>query len=211
MKLLAGYPLAMEVVLANLPRQSPGEILAALDAADVALDSGSAEKTESILKCVEYSHSNLSETAQTLLLSLAPFSGFIDRRDLPNYVKQLQQFPLFQPYPVEAFDSAIQEAIHWGLLSPISEDHPELLTIQPIFPYFLKTKLNQLEEKDRSSIQTAFKLHYQWLADSYQQWMDSKEPQQRQMDILFCRWEYENLFQALQLCLARQESIAIYF
>jgi hypothetical protein len=38
MKLLAGYPLAMEVVLANLKQQSPGEILEKLQAADVNLD-----------------------------------------------------------------------------------------------------------------------------------------------------------------------------
>jgi len=38
MKLLAGYPLAMEVVLANLRQQSPKEILEKLQAADVNLD-----------------------------------------------------------------------------------------------------------------------------------------------------------------------------
>ena len=87
MTVLAGYPLAMEVVLANLGRQSAAEVLAGLDAADVDLDSGEADRTKSILKCVEYSHSNLSAAAQKLLLCLAPFKGFIDRADLPNYVK----------------------------------------------------------------------------------------------------------------------------
>jgi hypothetical protein len=84
---LADLSPAMEVVLANLRRQSPGEILQALDAADVGLDVESQDKTKSILKCVEYSHSNLSETAQKLLLCLVPFSSFIDRRDLPNYAE----------------------------------------------------------------------------------------------------------------------------
>ena len=40
MKVLAGYPLAMEVILANLEHQTPTEILAGLDAADVDLDLG---------------------------------------------------------------------------------------------------------------------------------------------------------------------------
>ncbi|MFN6199058.1 MAG: CHAT domain-containing protein, partial [Dolichospermum sp.] len=64
MKLLAGYPLAMEVVLANLQKQTPQEILQGLQAADVNLDVASEDKTKSILKCVEYSHSNLSPEAQ---------------------------------------------------------------------------------------------------------------------------------------------------
>ncbi len=85
MQVLAGYPLAMEVVLANLKQQSPAEILAALQAADVDLDVNDKDKTKSILKCVEYSHSNLSPEAQKLLLCFAPFSSFIDRSEIPNY------------------------------------------------------------------------------------------------------------------------------
>ncbi|MFM7383153.1 MAG: CHAT domain-containing protein, partial [Microcystaceae cyanobacterium] len=114
LKVLAGYPLAMEVVLPNLSRQSPGEVLAALQAADVDLDTGSEDRTRSILKCVEYSHSNLSDAAQKLLLCLAPFSNFIDRSDLPNYATQLQKLEPFQDYDFSLFDGAIQEAIHWG-------------------------------------------------------------------------------------------------
>jgi len=119
MKLLAGYPLAMEVVLANLKQQSPAEIVEGLEKADIALDSGSEDKTESIVQCVEYSHRNLSAAAQRLLLCLAPFSGFIWRDVIGNYVDELQQLAPFQDYPFEEFEAAIQEAINWGLLSPI--------------------------------------------------------------------------------------------
>ena len=141
LKVLAGYPLAMEVVLPNLSRQSPGEILTALQAADVDLDTGSEDRTRSILKCVEYYHSNLSQEAQRLLLCLAPFSGFIFRGGIPNYAEELRKLEPFQDYDFSLFDGAIQEAIHWGLLEPMDEEEP-LLTIQPVFPYFLKTKLN---------------------------------------------------------------------
>jgi len=112
MKVLAGYPLAMEVVLANLKNLSSQEILAKLAAADINLDTGSEDKTQSILKCVEYSHSNLSADAQKLLLCLAPFSGFIDRSDIPNYAKQLQKLEPFQDDEFDKFDEAIQEAIN---------------------------------------------------------------------------------------------------
>jgi len=153
MDLLAGYPLAMEVVLANLARQTPQDILAALHAADVDLNVGGEDKTNNILKCVEYSHSNLSADAQKLLLCLAPFNSFIDRADLENYGKQLKQREAFKDYNFDQFDDAIQEAIQWGLLSPLRADTPRLLTIQPIFPYFLRTKLNALDATVREALE----------------------------------------------------------
>ena len=212
MKLLDGYPLAMEVVLANLARQSAGEILAGLDAANVALDSGSVDKTESILKCVEYSHSNLSASAQKLLLCLAPFKGFIDRADLANYAQQLQQLEPFADWAFELFEEAIEEAMRWGLLSPYFEGGDgRLLRIQPVFPYFLKTKLAESDEAVREGLATGFKEHYKGLAAQYQQMMQSKEPEQRNNGQAFCQLEYENLFSALQISLQRRENPTIFW
>ncbi|MBE9117484.1 tetratricopeptide repeat protein [Lusitaniella coriacea LEGE 07157] len=223
MKLLAGYPLAMEVVLGNLSRQTPTEVLEALQAADVDLDTGSEEKTKSILKCVEYSHSNLSPEAQKLLVCLAPFSGFIDRTDIPRYVAQLQELEPFKEYEFEKFDGAIQEAIHWGLLSPALSPNPspnsgrgeqeneQLLLIQPLFPYFLKAKAKELDETTQDALWEGFKNHYRGLGGYYQQLMESKDAQERQLGIAFCRWEYENLYNALLVCLEKQESVDIFF
>ncbi|MCC5640220.1 tetratricopeptide repeat protein [Nostoc sp. CHAB 5844] len=210
MNLLAGYPLAMQVVLANLRKQSPQEILQGLQAGDVDLDTGSGDKTKSILQCVEYSHSNLSPSAQKLLLCLAQFSKFIYTPAIPHYVQQLQSFELLKDYPFDKFSDAIQEAINWGLLSPMDEEL-QLLTIQPVFPYFLKTKLETLDEATRTALREGFKNHYQVVAGYYQQLMDSKDAQERQWVISFCRLEYENLYNALQICLEKQESISIYF
>ncbi|MCA2655404.1 tetratricopeptide repeat protein [Microcystis sp. M061S2] len=210
MKLLAGYPLAMEVVLANLKRQSPEEIWQGLQLAEL-VNVGDENKTNNIIKCVEYSHSNLSEEAQKLLLCLAPFSGFIHRGVIPIYSQQLQQLEPLQGYQFDQFDAAIEEAIHWGLLSPMSEELPYLLTIQPIFPYFLKTKLKELAPETQAAIWEGFKNHYRDLAVYYDTLLDSKNPQEKQWGILFCRWEYENLFNALQICLEKQEDINIFF
>jgi tetratricopeptide (TPR) repeat protein len=233
MKLLAGYPLAMEVVLANLKQQSPGEILQGLEKADITLDSGSGDKTESIVQCVEYSHRNLSVEAQQVLLCLAPFSGFIHRGGIPNYVEELQKLEPFRDYRFEKFDEAIQEAINWGLLSALTpnpsqpspqpsasgrgsesrggQDEEILLTIQPVFPYFLRTKLNELDDATREALREGFKNHYLGLAGAYRQWMESKEAQERQWGIFFCRLEYENLYNALQICLEKQETVDIFF
>ena len=211
MKVLAGYPLAMEVVLANLKNLSSQEILAKLAAADINLDTGSEDKTQSILKCVEYSHSNLSPDAQKLLLCLAPFSGFIDRSDILNYAKELQKLEPFQDYDFDGFDGAIQEAINWGLLSLLDENIPQLLQIQPVFPFFLKAKLAEIDAATRESLREGFKNHYIGLARDYNRYMKSKEPQERQIGIFFCRLEYENLYNALQICLEKQETIDIFF
>ena len=209
MKLLAGYPLAMEVVLANLKNQKPEEILSGLQAADIDLDTESEDKTKSIIQCVEYSHSNLSPEAQKLLLCLAPFSGFIFRGPIPDYSKELQKLEPFKDYPFDQFDEAIQEAINWGLLSQ-DENSPELLTIQPVFPYFLKNKIrddNSLHE----GLQEGFKIHYSFLADVYLKLMQPKNAQVRQWGIDLCRLEYENLYNALQICLQNQDSINIFY
>jgi tetratricopeptide (TPR) repeat protein len=211
MGLLAGYPLAMEVVLANLRRQSPGEVLEALRLADVGLDRVGQDKTTSILKCVEYSHSNLSESAQQLLLCLAPFSSFIDRSDLPNYEKQLQRLEPFKDFDFAGFDEAVQEAIDWGLLSLTDAGSDNLLSIQPVFPYFLQMRLNESTNEIQSALQDGFKNHYRGLAYSYDQLMQSKDPQEKQLGTFFGRLEYENLYAALQTCLKKHESFTDIF
>ncbi len=210
LKLLAGYPLAMEVVLANLKYQSPAEILAKLEVADGSLDTGKEDKTSSILKCVEYSHSNLSEEAQKLLLCLAPFSGFIFQSGISYYTEELKKLEPFKDYPFHQFDSAVEEAINWGLLSP-DEENPKLLTIQPVFPYFLQTKVNELPEEMGEALQEGFKNHYVGLANSYNQLMESKEADKRQSGIFSCRLEYENLYHGLVLSLKKQETVDIFF
>jgi tetratricopeptide (TPR) repeat protein len=86
-----------------------------------------------------------------------------------------------------------------------------LLTIQPVFPYFLKTKLGTLDESTREALQEGFKNHYQGLAGDYNQLMESKDAQDRQLGRFFCEQDYENLYNALKICLEKQESINIFF
>ncbi len=207
MKLLAGYPLAMEVVLANLKKQSPAEVLVGLQAADLELDRQGEDKTRSILKCVEYSHSNLSPDAQKLLLCLAPFSGFIWQGGIFDYGEELKKLEPFKDYPFDKFDAAIEEAINWGLLSP-SQDVTTFLTIQPIFPYFLKAKL---DDEAREALEEGFKNHYIKLANYYNQLMQSKKAKKRQLGIFSCLLEYKNLYNALLLGLKKHETVNIFF
>ncbi|MHC5756072.1 MAG: tetratricopeptide repeat protein, partial [Nostoc sp.] len=70
---------------------------------------------------------------------------------------------------------------------------------------------NELDAATREALQEGFKNHYIGLARDYNRYMESKEPQERQIGIFFCRLEYENLYNALQICLEKQESIDIFF
>ncbi|NCR66329.1 MAG: tetratricopeptide repeat protein [Microcystis aeruginosa LL11-07] len=210
MKLLAGYPLAMEVVLANLKRQSPEEIWQGLQLAEL-VNVGDQDKTNNIIKCVEYSHSNLSEEAQKLLLCLAPFSGFIYLDIIPYYAKELQKFNSFSHYPFEQFGQAIQEAISWGLLAPIDARNPHLLNTQPVLSFFLKTKLKEESNSLYEDLQEGFKQLYLELSRHYKQQLESRNPEEQAQGKFFCQKDYENLYNALEMCLDKQEDIGIFF
>jgi len=127
-----------------------------------------------------------------------------------NYIAELQKLEPFQDYQFEQFEAAIQEAINWGLLSPIDPGLPGL-KIQPVFPYFLQRKLATVELATREELLEGFKKHYLVLSNDYKLFMESKDPQQRQLGMSLCKWEYENLYNALQICLAKQASVRIYF
>ena len=119
-KVLDGFPLALEVVLANLTHQTPTEVLAALQAGDVSIDpkSDSQDKTESILRCIDYSHSNLSPEAQQLLLCLAPFTSVIDTGTLDNYTAHLRQQPVLATLQFERWPEVITGGRELGFTQP---------------------------------------------------------------------------------------------
>ncbi|HJT56452.1 MAG TPA: CHAT domain-containing protein, partial [Ktedonobacteraceae bacterium] len=220
LKLLDGFPLALEVVLANLAHQQPGEIVEALQAGDVSLDTDESkqqgkdifeQKTESILRCIDYSNSNLSPDAQQLLLCLAPFTSVIWLDMLENYTNHLKQQPILSTLPFERWPEVLQEAANWGLLSP-DADIPRFLHLQPILPYFLRNRLSKPEQAEmRQAIETAFRQHYDQVGDMLYDLLESKEPQERQAGQVLVSLEYENLVTALNLALAAQVSIINYY
>ncbi len=213
LKLLDGFPLALEVVLANLARQTPLEVLKALQAGDVTIKVGDSEKrTENILRCIDYSHSNLSREAQQLLLCLAPFTSVIWQNMLDQYTTYLRQQPALSVLPFERWREVIREAQNWGLLSP-DPDIPGFLHPQPILPYFLRIRLHAPEQAEmQHAAETAFRFHYDQVARMLNQLLRSKEPQERQVGQLLTSLEYENLMTAMHLGLDAQVSIyELYF
>jgi tetratricopeptide (TPR) repeat protein len=208
LRLLDGYPLPLEVVLANLARQTPAEVLAALAAGDVALDRGDTQKkTESILRCIDYSHSNLSPDAQGLLACLAPFTSVVNAGLLPQYTEELRQQPALAGLPFARWPEVLREAADWGLLTPDAA-LPGLLRLQPIFPYFLRSRLQAPEQAAvRSAVEAAFRQHYDDLGGAIADLLQSKEAKEKQLGQALARLEYENLAHALELALEARASI----
>ena len=207
-KLLDGFPLALEVVLSNLTRQTPSEVLAALQAGDVSLNVGSSqERTENIVRCIDYSHSNLSAEAQQLLLCLAPFTSVLGQMLLDRYTNHLKQQPALTTWPFDQWQQVIEAAINWGLLSPDPEI-PSFLRIQPTLPYFLRTRLHIPEQAEIcAAIETAFRELYDQVGNTLYSFLKSKDPQERSLGQLLASLEYENLVMALNLALKAQMSL----
>ena len=208
--LLQGYPLALEVVLANLSRQTPAEVLSALQAGDAALEQGQS-KAESILRCIDFAHSNLSPETQGLLLCLAPFTAVLWEDMLEKYTARLWEQPALSDLPFERWPQVLQEAADWGLFSP----HPDLsgfMRLQPVLPYFLKHRLAAPEQAEvRGAIETAFRRHYDRLSRTMAQLINSQEAEEKQLGQVLVRLEYENLSTALNLALASRVSVLHFY
>ena len=217
MKLLGGYPLAMEVVLSNLARSTPAEVLDRLEAADIDLDnqSATAGKTDSIIKCIDYSHSNLSEPAQQLLLTLAPFTGVVRKNWLENYSNRLLAQPALAGLPCDKWNEVLKEAEKMGLLKPHEDEwlaENGYLRLQPVFPFFLKSRLHDPAQAERKeAIETAFREHYEGIGGFLGELTDSKEAGQQQVGFKLIGVEYENLYTALQIALKQQNTIESVF
>ena len=110
-----------------------------------------AEKTSSILRCIEYSHSNLSPEAQALLACLAPFTAALNVGALNAYSEKLQEESVgallaapapgqraqqAAPLQFDRWGEVLQEAVNWGLLTPFDVAGNQYLRIQPVFPIF---------------------------------------------------------------------------
>ncbi|MCB0000277.1 MAG: tetratricopeptide repeat protein, partial [Anaerolineales bacterium] len=211
LKLLAGYPLALEIVLANLARQTPAALLAAFTEGVAGVDVAAEgklweDKTKSILRCVEYSHSNLSPDAQALLACLTPFTGVFNANWITQYTSNLQAQPALAHLPYDQWGLVLKEAMDWGLLTA-HEAGGGYLRLQPILPYFLRQRLGDpAQAATRAAVETAFRTHYDDVGEALAQLIKSREAQQKQLGQALINLEYENLMTALRLALAQRQS-----
>ena len=213
LRLLDGYPLALEVVLPNLKAQSAKDVHDGLQQGLASIDQPAdgdvmAAKTKSLIACIEYSHGHLDPAQQTLLHCFAPFSGVIRRDVLSNYVEKLKAEPVLAALPLDDLDAALAEAEVRGLVSADVEN-PCFLRPQPAFGHFLTNRLSDPAlAETRAAIEAAFVAHMTDFAEAIYGARESKQPDERKTSLFFASVEYGNLHRALMLALAQRGSIA---
>ena len=204
--LLNGFPLAMEVVLARLTKQTPKEIIHALGAEDE--NEGVDVIAKRIIDCISYLYCYLSPEVQQMQLCLAPFNRTLRQEPtLILYLPYLQQQSVLVDLPFTYWLAMIQEAKNWGLLTP-NPDTPQVLHLQPSFSFFLQGRLDIPEQaKEKQAIETAFMLLYEQISNSIYLQLSSEDQNISRTAQNLAKLECPNIEAALHLGLREQVSI----
>jgi tetratricopeptide (TPR) repeat protein len=194
MEILAGYPLAMEIILPNLKDRGAKELREALSGEGV--DFKGEKASDEISKYMNISFSLLSPAAQKSVLVFAPFTSFLNGMILEEYLKNLQTPGVLGHLTKADLEDAIQQGEKQGLLKEVS---PKCYSIQPVFPFFLgQRKESVFNETEKAVLDQAFCSYMTVLAKMYTALMQSKEPGEKQMGFMLFKWDRENLYKALQ-------------
>ncbi len=194
MEILAGYPLAMEIILPNLKDRGAKELREALTGAGVDFKGG--KVSEEIFKCINISFSLLSPGAQKSALVFAPFTAFLNGMILEEYLKNLRESGVFGHLYGADLEEAIKQGEKQGLLKEV---FPGCYSIQPVFPFFLGQRKEEVfNETEKAALDRAFCSYMTVLAEVYTDLMQAKEPGEKQMGFLLFKWDRENLYKALQ-------------
>jgi tetratricopeptide (TPR) repeat protein len=170
----------------------------------VVKDSAIQDKTENMMLCVEYSHGNLKPDDQKLLMILAPFTTVVYQPLIEKYIEHLKQQPALADLPFQRWPEALQQAQDCGLIA--ADQVQGYLRLQPVLPYFLRTRLNQTREM-KEAVETAYRDFYDGFAGDITDLMGSKDAQEKQVGQMLACQEYENLYTALELSLKAKGSI----
>jgi tetratricopeptide (TPR) repeat protein len=189
--LLGGYPLPLTVVLRVLATVTPSTVLDELKAGGQGAD-----PVGLIRRAIEYSHGKLDPTTQHSLLLLAPFTAVIPTgAALERYRDLLGEHEAVQALGAIDLSAAVSEAISVGLAT----DHPELpnmVSVQPVLPYFLRSRLHDHPEPLAAVYQTHYQL-YSALGAELQEMLTSRKPEQRAAGLVAARAQYANFTTAL--------------
>jgi hypothetical protein len=131
LEILAGYPLAMEIILPNLAHRTAEELREMLTGEGVDMQGGWV--SEEIFKCVNISFSLLTERARSGLLAFAPFTSFLNAVYLEKYLEALHGEGLFKDTTSSHMEDALAQAEKQGLVK--EERFKKCYASQPVFPY----------------------------------------------------------------------------
>jgi tetratricopeptide (TPR) repeat protein len=190
--LLGGYPLAMTVVLPALAATPPSRVLADLRAGDPGPD-----PAQRIIVAIEYSHGRLDPALQGSLLLLAPFTAVIPPAEaLADYRGILLDDGAAEITGEPDLVQAVAEAVRVGLAVP----HPQVdgwVQVQPVFPYFLRTRLRGRPALRDATARAHYQLYTRLGAQLHQLLTTQADPQARTTGKAATRAEYANLTTAL--------------
>jgi tetratricopeptide (TPR) repeat protein len=200
--MLGGYPLPLTVVLPVLAAAPPSKVLPELKAGGRGADPAGL-----ISRAIEYSHGKLDTALQNSLLLLAPFTAVIPTGPtLDRYRDLLLQHQAIQALGQVDLAAALGQTVTVGLAAP----HPQLtgmVQVQPVLPYFLRSRLHDQPALQAATSQAHYQLH-QVLAGALAQMLRRPEnPQQRVTGQAATRAMYANLTTALAFGLRTSQPI----
>jgi tetratricopeptide (TPR) repeat protein len=214
MALLAGYPLALQVVLPHLAAKAVAKVLEELrqGLAEVDAAAGSdpvVARTRTLMACIDYSHGHLDPDDQALLICFAPFTGVINTRLLEDYQQALANEPVLAGLPLERLGAVLERARGLGLLQRDAQIEA-LLHPQPALSWFLTGRLGAADQAERrAAIERAFREHYDNFARTLYQLQQSNKPEERRLARMLVEQEYANLGRALRFALDQQTSMLV--
>lgn len=214
MALLAGYPLALQVVLPNLAQKTAAAVLADLQQGFAGIDTAPgadpvAARTQNLMACIDYSHGHLDPGAQALLLCFAPFTGVINAGAdfLKGYQEALAAEPALADLPLDRLGEVLERARGLGLVQRDAQI-PVFLRPQPALSWFLTNRLAAADAAERRpAIKSAFRKLYDGVAGALFRLQQSKEPMQRRRGEFLAEQEYANLGTALRFALDQHAPI----
>lgn len=214
MSLLSGYPLAIKAILPNLKSKTAAAILKDIEEGIGDIDKGNIQqRTESIIKCIEYSHSNLSEDAQYLLSCLAPFQTIVNVTPgfILTYFAQVTQIDNDADF-VARLDNVIEEAVRNGFMQSIDANlSVKLMGLQPVFTYFLRNRLSAQDTTMNERLQRAFVMYYQVIAQPIYKGFTNANSQEALPWLYLMHHEYNNFYKVLTILMGRKERVQIVF
>jgi hypothetical protein len=156
----------------------------------------SADPTMAARMAIEYSHGKLDPALQRSLLLLAPFTATIPAKGaLDVYIAQLRTDLTGQDLDGIDLSAAVAELQRVGLATA----HPALvgyLTVVPILPYFLRNRLRDNADLDKSCRQAHHEL-YSAVASMIEELLTGTTSGDRMLGQAAANAEYANLAGAL--------------
>jgi tetratricopeptide (TPR) repeat protein len=202
--LLGGYPLPLTVVLPALAASQPSAVVAELKAGGEGADPAGL-----IRRAIEYSYGKLDPGLQASLLALAPFTSVIPTGPmLDHYRNLLSQEEMTHGLDPVDLEAALRQAVAVGLAS----SHPQidyLIRLQPVLPYFLRSRLHDQPALRAATSHAHYQLYYELAMELYRMLLSRDSPEKRKAGQVIIQAEYPNLAAALAYALGTSQPISV--